>query len=504
MFPSMGGAVESHPGLEAEASYSEAVVAFHRKQSGESIQILNRLLQENPSHIEALELKALNLKALGREKEMLSVYEMLLKAKPPSEHGPLYFELGSLQHRQNKPALAKRNLLKAIELQFNAVPAHLLVGMMDFNLGDLGSAESHFKIVNSQDSTELEMVASFYLGLINLKRGRGGIGAGYILNASDLAEKKKKDSQMAQNLSGPIQRILEPFSQSRWFMNVSMLGQYDSNISQIPTAATAQQGTGIGTAKTTVLAGFGYMSAPLSLIQFVPSYRFNANKNFSETARVLEYASNTVTLALNVRPLGLLTGGIKGELTHTFQNQPLDTNDSSAGYVYRQFSLAGDLGPYVRWTPNENLQLMLEVSVRPQVNYAQSDLGGTGYGAKLSYRRDAPSRSFNPGLSFAYSQSGTQNLSFDATAYTLSFSNLFRLPGDYQATTSLDLASTRYAQAVPERQDSTVALRGTVVRPITATLSLLADASFVMNRSNISGSFTYDRWQTGIGVSFTR
>jgi len=496
-------AVESHPGLEAEATYSEAVIAFHRKQSTESLSILNQLLNENPDYIAALELKALNLKTLGREKEMLGVYEKLLEVKAEPERGPLYFELGSLQQRYQKPKAAKANLLKAIQAKFNEVPARLLVGMIDFAEGNLADAEAQLRVVKAQGASELEMISTFYLGLINLKRGRGALGAGYVLEARDLVN-RRRDSPMAAQLTGSINQILDPFNQSQWFANISMLGQYDSNISQIPTAATSQQGSDQATAKTTILAGFGYMGAPLSTLQFVPSYRFNTNKNLAESARVFEYASNTVALAMNVRPLARLAGGLKGELTHTFQNQLKDSNDSTAGYIYRQFSVLGDVGPYVRWTQSENLQLMMEFSLRPQINYQQEDLGGTGAGVRVNYRRDSPTRYFNPSATVSFDQSGTRNLNFNSVAKTLMLSNLFRLPGDYQLTTGLDLALTDYAQASPVRNDTTLTVRGNLARPINSKWTMLSDFSFISNNSNVSGTFTYTRWQVGIGASYSR
>lgn len=502
LHPSLSLAVESHPGLEAEAAYSEAVVAFHRKQSLESLEVLNRLLRENPEYVPALELKALNLKNLGRDKDLIEVYLKLLEVKPEAERGPLYYELGTLQQKYKKPQAARKNLLKAIAAGFNVVPSHLLVGLIDFTDGNLADAEVHFNFVRREGASELEMLSTFYLGLINFKRGLGALGAGYIMEAREIAA-RKKDSPMARELSGSIQQILEPFKKSQWFANLSMLGQFDSNIAQIPTSATSQQGSGNSTLKSTLLAGFGYMSAPLSTLQWVPSYRFNTNRNFASDSRTLEYASNTVSLAMNVRPLSRLAWGLKADVTHTFQNQAVNAADLTEGYLFRQFNLSSDIGPYVRWTRNEQLQLLLELSLRPQINFQQSDLGGTGKGARLTYRRDSPSRYFNPSLTLSYDASGTENLTFNSVATALSASNLLRLPGDYQLMAGSDLAITTYADAVPERRDVTATVRGNLTRPLSARWTALGNFSYVLNRSNVPGSFTFNRLQAGVGASYT-
>jgi len=500
-------AVESHPGLEAEATYSEAVVAFHRKQSMQSLEILNGLLEDYPGYIPALELKALNLKSLGREEPLIQVYEELLKTKPEAESAPLHFELGSLQQRHKKSQEAKGHLLKSIELRFNLVPAHLLVGTIDFADGNMADAEAHFRYVKREGSSDMEMIATFYLGLINFKRGSGAVGAGYILEARDLVRSKLKGPQpsaMASELRAPIEQILEPFKKSQWFSNISILGQYDSNISQIPTAATSQQGSGMATPKTTILAGVGYMSAPLSVVQWIPSYRFNTNKNFSESAHTLEYASNTASLAMNYRPLGRLAWGLKGELTHTFQNQARDSADASAGYVYRQYSLAGDFGPYLKWARSEELQLNLEFSVKPLVNYSDSTLGGTGYGGKVSYRRDGSTRYFNPTLTLAYDVSGTENLDYSSVSKSLSANNVIRLPGDNQLTLGADFGLTDYARATTVRNDTSITGRANLARPVNRAWTLLADFSYQSNQSNLSGTYSYARWQAGFGASYSR
>lgn len=500
-------AVESHPGLEAEASYSEAVVAFHRKQVRESLQILNRLLDDQPDYVPALELKALNLKTLGKDEQLMEVYEELLKNKPEAERAPLYYELGSLQQRFKRPQEAKANLLRAIEGRFNLVPSHLLVGTIDFADGNLADAEAHFKYVRREGSSDMEMLATFYLGLINFKKGSGALGAGYILEARDLAAKKLRAdprSPMASELKAPIDQILDPFKKSQWFSNVSLLGQYDSNISQIPTAATSQQGTDTASSKSTMLAGFGYMSPPLAAVQWVPSYRFNTNKNFSETAHTLEYASNTASLALNLRPLGRISGGLKAELTHTFQNQLKDETDSTGGYVYRPYSLSADIGPSVKWVQGENLQLTADFSVRPQINYSQATLGGTGWGARLGYRRDGAMRYFNPSVSLGYDVSGTRDLEYASVAKSAGLSNLLRLPGDNQLTLGLDLGLTDYDQASSPRHDVSTTLKANLSRPVNATWTLLADLSYQANSSNIPGTYSFNRWQAGVGASFSR
>ncbi len=487
-------AAESHPGLEAEAAYSEAVIAYHLKKLKLSNEIIDELLQKNPKHIEALELKALNLKELGKERERIPVLRQVLLAKPENQRGAVFFELGLLYQKFGDAKQARRHFEGAAKLGFNLVPASLLAGMIAFNDADMGGAEGHMRTVRSRGSTEMELAGSYYLGLINFKRGSGALGAGYMLDAQRLA-RENPGLPMSQQLSGPINQVLDPFKKSQWFTNLSVLAQYDSNILQLPTSASVQQGSNEATPKTTILAGFGYMGSPLSEVQFVPSYRFNTNKNFGSNLESFEYASNTLALAMNWRPLARFSAALKGELTHSFQN----STDS-----YRSFTLAGDFGPSFKWVQSENLQLQLDASYRPLINFAQADFGGTGMGVRLSYRRDGATRYFNPVASASWDHSGTRNTSFRSTALSGSLSNLLRLPNDHQLTPGIDYIRTDYALADPVRNDTTLVMRMAWARPVSAQWTYLGDFSYTANTSNLSGAFTFNRWVVGFGVSYTR
>jgi len=491
---SLALAAESHPGLEAEATYSEAVIAYHQKKLKLSMEIIEGLLQQNPDYLDALELRSVHLKDLRRDAERIPVLEKILAVKPEGQRGPVLFELGLLQQKKGSVDEAKRSFEGAADLGFNVVPARLMAGMLAFNAGDMVAAERNMVEVRRRGSTEMRIAGAYYLGLVNFKRGNGALGAAYLVEARRLA-RKNPDLPVSRQLASPIEQVLEPFRKSQWFLNLSMLGQYDSNIQQIPTSASAQQGSSRSTPKTTLLAGFGYMGPPLAELQFVPSYRFNANKNFASGLDAYEYASNTLALSINWRALARFSAGMKAELTHSFQNF-----EGS----YRSYTAAGDFGPFIKWTQSENLQFQLEASLRPIANFAQADLGGIGSGFRLSYRRDGATRFFNPTLAAGFDASGTRNATYRSQAWSASLSNLIRLPGDHQLTPGIDYLLTDYADAVPVRNDQTLSLRMAWAHPISAQWTALGDLAFTSNSSNIPGSYTFSRWVAGLGLSYSR
>jgi tetratricopeptide (TPR) repeat protein len=487
-------AAEGHPGLEAEATYSEAVIAYHQRKLKLSLQIIDGLLKQNPDYLAALELKSLGLKELGMEKERGPILKKILSIKPEAERGPIYFEVGLRLQKAKKFDDARRSFEASAERGFNVVPARLFAGMIAFNAADMAGAEANMREVYRRGSTEMQLAGAYYLGLVNFKRGSAALGAGYLLEARRLA-RKNPELQLARDLSKPIKQVLEPFGRSQWYLNLSVLGQYDSNILQLPTSADVQQGSSKSAPKSTILAGFGYLGAPLSEFQFVPSYRFNTNKNFGTGLDSYEYASNTLALAVNWRPLSRISGGLKGEVTHSFQHF-----EGS----YRSFTAAGDIGGFVKWTQSENLQLQLDASVRPLANFAQSDFGGTGQGIRLTYRRDGATAFWNPTITYSRDLTGTQNAAYRATAGTVSFSNLVRLSGDHQLIPGFDYVKTDYLESVPVRNDRTFVLRMAYARPISAQWTTLGDFSYTSNQSNIAGTYTFNRWVAAIGVSYSR
>src|SRR6185437_5849313 len=115
---------ESHPGLGIESQYSEAVLAFNRKQNDEALRILNGILEKHPDYTAALELKALTLRSEGKDRDAVDEYLKLIKLKPESERGPYYFEIGVVCYRLKKMERAREYLERAILLHFNESASH--------------------------------------------------------------------------------------------------------------------------------------------------------------------------------------------------------------------------------------------------------------------------------------------------------------------------------------------------------------------------------------------
>jgi Tfp pilus assembly protein PilF len=499
--PSASRAEESHPGIGLEPMYSEAVLAYNRKNMDEAIRVLDELLKLAPDHVQALELKALSLKSKGDDKRSLQTYARLAKLKPPADRGPYLFEMGVIHNRQKNAAQAKLNFEKALALGFNAETSRLFLGLIAFNSGDMKEASDQLRHVAGSSSAELRLVGLYYLGLIGFKTGQPSIATSQVADALELAL-TLPDSAIAKDIRSGAEKMLQPFSRSQWFATLTSLGQYDSNVSQVPTiSAFPLGGSGQPTAKLSVIGGLGWMTAPMSTIQWVPSYRFSYNRNFASAARGYEFFINTASMFLNYRPLARTTGGLKLEGNFAFQNQLLSATDASSGYVFRKFSLGGDLGPYVRHQLGSQSRVELELLFRPQRYYGSPSLSGSSVLSRLSYRGEPIHALLNPGVSASFESRGAESADFRFRAYSLGLANLMRLKGLNTVTASVDLTLTSYPEASASRSDRTIGPRLSWLKVLTPKWSLLADLSLTWNKSTIPESYSYNRLQAGAGVS---
>jgi tetratricopeptide (TPR) repeat protein len=123
---------ESHPGMNAEVLYSEAVIALSRKQTQQALATLDQLLKEYPQNTEGLELKALTLKNEGNEALAIESYKKLIQLKPVQERGPYHFELGMIYRRQKNAAQAKYHFAMALKLKTNPTVSRFFLGMQSF------------------------------------------------------------------------------------------------------------------------------------------------------------------------------------------------------------------------------------------------------------------------------------------------------------------------------------------------------------------------------------
>ncbi len=500
--PSISRAVESHPGLDVEATYSEAVLAFNKKQNAEAVRILTDLLKTSPNHVESLELMALSLKSMGDDKKSIDVYSRLVKLKPPNERGPYHFEIGVVLNRQKKQDLARTHFEASLALKFNEIACHMFLGLITFNAGDYNPSRKHFTEVKSGGPDDLKVVARYYLGLIHFKNGYSAGGTYELLEARSIAE-EMPGSKMASDIKKAADKVLEPFGSAQNFGNLTLLGQYDTNISQVPAGTASTQTSGKSTGNVSLSGGIGRMSSPLKMFQWVGSYRFSGNKTTDSATQSYQYFSNMPSLYINYRPLARTSGGVKLAGNFTFKSEADDPTDSQSKYVFRKYSFTGEVGPFLRYEADQTFQITAETSYKSQKNYSDSSLSGPILATKLSIKTNLGSRFLNPGGSISYESSRVSGSDYKYNSIGAGAYNSIKLSSKNSLTLSLDYLSSKYPSSSVGRSDTNLIARTSFVHSFSTRWSLLTDLTYTKNNSNIPESYSYNRAQIGAGIGWS-
>lgn len=497
-FPALQG--ESHPGMDAETLYAEAVIAYNTQKPDESLRLLDQVLRLKPSSTEALEMKALILRTKNSFEEALRTYLQLMKIKPLEERAPYHFEAGLILFNQKKLGQAKFHLEIAAQAKFNRTATHFFLGMIAFNTGENDEALEHFRLIVSEGQDELKLASVYYLGILHSKLGQGSEATYRLVEARALAM-SMKDVKIAQDILKGVNKALEPYKGGQIFLNASIVAQWDGNVALQSAAASASVGaSGLSTFKTIFAGGLGFMTSPLGALQVVGSYRGTFNKNFSEPARVYEFATNTVSTYLSLFPLSRFNFALKAEGTLAFKYYTADTASSgSAGYYL--FYYLGDFGPVVKIGVAPQWTLTLDSSFRPQRYPNDTDRDGFGVSGRASLRFENTFRFFNPSGYLGYDYNKGTGANFVFGTVQAGFSNSIRFSSSHFLNQSLDFNLSTYPQA--GRTDQLLGFRLNWLKNFTPKIGAVADFGLTRNFSSSESDFGYFQPVVGAGVSFT-
>lgn len=492
-FASVGFAEESHPGLQAESLYAEAVLAYNRKDFAAAKALIDDLLKKEPKNIDSLQLLALIYRAQGKPELAYGAYRALVGLKPEAERGPYYFELASILYSQKRFAAARPLFLRSIWRRFNTTPSHLFIGLIDFKDNRFTTALDHFEAVAADRDPEMSAIGHYYVGTILLKTGAGGLGLGEMLESRAAAERAPPESTSTKSLADAATQIVTPFDKGQWFASATLIPQFDSNVSLFPIASPGA--TGVWTIRTNYTAGGGYVSSPMRLFQVVASARLFGNFNFVTGTEVYNFHNLSPAIYLTYKPMGRISLGIKAEGTVTFQYSTVD----GVNYANRPFAFIADPGVFLRWQPNPRFQLQWDAGFRPQLYVSSSDFTGWATYTRVSGRLTSASAAFNPG----FGASGEFNYAVgDIWRYiapSVELNNLFRIGSIDNLVVGATLTGYRYPWS--GRLDGNLVMRASNVLTISKSFTWLVDLSYTVNSSS-EEPFTYNRWTAGTGVGF--
>jgi hypothetical protein len=505
---SLAAEVETHPGISLEPMYAEAVIAYNSKQPGEALRILDNVLKAKADYIQALELKSLVLKDLGKPRESQANYERLIKATPPAKAGPYHFELAVLYFNQGKGKEKDSipHFEEAIRRGFNVTASHFFLGLAYFSQGEnqskLVESEKHFNAVAVSDSAELKPASHYYLGLINFKRGYGSQGTQELIEARGLA-RSLPDDPMAKDISKAVDAALAPYGKGQWFGNISLLQSFNGNVSSLPNSATLPELTsGEKTFQTLLVAGLGRMSSPLNAVQWVASYRGGFNLNYNSAASAYQFLTHTFDVYLTAQPLARTNYGIKFEGNFSMSDQGSGATGSSS-FQLRKYSLTGEFGPYLRSELKRGLLFSMEAFYRPQNYFTQPDVSGNAAVLRSALNYDRSSSWWNPGGFLSIERNRADGAAYRYYGAGAGINDQMRLNDRTTLTGSISLNLNQYLESDPQRFDKLVILRLSGLRQLTPKWSLVADASYQINYSNQSDLYYYTQPVVSFGAGYS-
>jgi tetratricopeptide (TPR) repeat protein len=503
---------------QLEPEYALAVLDYNANDFAGALKTLSELQKKAPAVVEILELKAITLKAMKNDKDAANVYRDLVQlktkeGKDKKEIAPYAFELGVIRYNEKNWKQADQYLNYSAKNGFNVEVSRFYLGLVEVQLEDWTKAEANLNEVLKSELEELKPAAHYYLSQVYFKLGYPSDGFGSLLSAKSSAQKyidrqdvAPESKKMAEQVQAAAISTLAPFDKAQTFGTFSFLMGYDSNVLLLPSdSANSSSASGKSSLKSTVSAGYGYASSPLKVIQYVPSIRFNFNKNFNGESSSGEFADTTLSLYLTRDAMAAVSYGLKSEGTFVFQNQ----TDTAGAKKYHLYDSSIEFAPYVKWDASKQWTYAAEIGYRI-VKYTGEDTvseslrrSGNGILAKISAQNKASRRFFNPTYSVKLETTSTTGTEYDNTLYGIQVINTMKL-GKFEFTQVLEYDHTGYGSSTTGRKDGLLVLSLLASKKIGPRWALLFSGDYSTNSSSDSATYSYNRYtfNAGLGYNF--
>ncbi|MBC7386705.1 MAG: hypothetical protein H7301_11165 [Cryobacterium sp.] len=502
---------------EFEPEYSEAVLEFNAHNYDSTLKMLEVLQKKAPTSVEVLELRAISYRALKNSSGASAAYRELIQMKTKSgsdkkEIAPYAFELGMLRYQDKEWKQADSYFSYSAKNGFNTDLSRFYLGLVLSQEEEWARAQFNLKETTIGKIDEIKPAAHYYLAQVNFKMGYPSRGFENLLEAKRLSENvlgREESSNESRKLAEQVRvaavATLSPFDHSQWFGNFSALLGYDSNVLLVPSnSVNSSTSSGKATLKSMLSTGVGFASSPLASLQYVPSFRFNLNKNFNHDSSAGEFGDTTASLYLTKNALAPLAYGLKTEGTLVFQNQIDGAIGSSK---YRLYDKALTLAPYAKWDGSKSWLFSAEVGYRI-LNYTGEESvasslrrSGNGVVGKISAQLKSTARYFHPVYLFRFEANRTEGDEFKSRLYGIQFINSFSL-NKFEFAQVLAYEKTNYPNSSSLRIDSLYSLSLLASRKIGPRWEVVVSADLTKNNSSDNTTYAYDRFTVATGVGY--
>lgn len=519
VLPSLFPIAEAALPTALEGPYAEAVLLRNAGKSKEAAELLADLQKKAPESTEIIELLALSLKDEGQLDASANLYwrriNLGLKGREgPKELLPYFFEVGQIRFRQDRRAEASVHFTRTWKGGFNPGVSRFYLGLIDFGKGRWLEAITHFDGTLSSSANELHAPAEFYKGQALEKLGWSIDSLDAWVSAKRLADGSLADpaaSDAAKSIAAQVKKgvspLLESLDRPRVFAAASFLGGYDSNVLSLPADVSGTEETRRKTLKIISQLGLGYATSPVHEAQAVASYRITHNYNLNRETREGEYLSQFLSGTWTRNPLNTRLFGARFDVAYLSQNQVSETTGQATQSPY---SLTPALAGFYRhrvfptWTARyEALLSYGRFFADPdQLEDLRRSGPRTEIRATLSPTRKG--ELWNPTLGLSFGREFTSGKTYRNWNGSIQAGNELVFSERLTGTFTFSAVYSNYGDRTPEtRTDTLMGGYWNMAYTWTERWTLLSDASFMRNSSNLDETYGYSRFQVSFGIAYS-
>lgn len=409
------------------------------------------------------------------------------------EEGWRLFNEGLRALKQGQPAVAKQWFLKAEHAKYWPAKTQLFLGETELELGHQEEADRRFEAALATGEKAVEAPAYYYRGLIRTNIGQEPRAVLEFLKAERAFESYSNARTLKYRQFA--EQALQYYRASHWYTSITLLGYYNSNISQLTlgevSPLTLVGGLGTGGVLTSIYAAWNSAMAKPTQVSF-ENYA-SVNRNFNVQARNDEYLSDTFTLTTVFHPEETTSGGVRLLGNFVMRNNWAERQSDS----FRMLDVGFDGGPFVRHRFGEQWTTEVGTFVRAHYNHAYEPASGNAIILNTITRTASYRWWWHPEYRLNYTQNLPREHESKTSVWGFGASNQFLFSDRNSLTLGIDYYLTNFYLTDYERADRTLFLKLTDTQMLSPSWSLVMEFSYSRNTSNFPELFNYN------GASFS-
>lgn len=318
---------------EAQRLYERGQFEYHDNNYEATLEYLNKALMIEPDDLNILQYKGLALSKLSRQQEAIEILVYVYEHDPAGKKDVL-LDLANMYSDLKNDEMALKYFSKAIEVYPERSDLFLRRGLAHMNLKNFAQAEADFNRAGSMDP-KLKAYVLYHLAMVSYFKEDLDQAVSRLNDALDA----KPDDELKDSIESFLDSVKEEKQtrQKRFSASISLLYQYDDNVSNEPLESTGLITTGTASDKADSSYGTNisltYKLINRRAIELGLSYSYMATRY--DTLETNDFQGHTLSVFYS-RYLGAFYIRVEAGTSYFLsQNNPkMKANDISPTIVY--------------------------------------------------------------------------------------------------------------------------------------------------------------------------